>query len=690
MPGGFLVLLCSAVALAQLGPAPRDPFDTVLESYQEARVAGSFDQAAAHREQARALAAHTPPDSPRFAGHVQTVSQLYQGAGRHAQAQAILEDALARTAVLGPSHPIRLQLLEALAGFWQQDGNLLRAAAEREKIVAAMEAAPPQAGETPLDTNPPHWFGTAAFITGTITVHPMGAGRMLYGAPNIGRYQQLADLYRQLGRPEEATQMMAKARKLVQDNPGALAAFYEREGDLDQALAQYKRQAAQAAANPDAQVWELTGPWQSMANVYQRQERWQDAAAALEQAVNQLESSGKPEAPSQAISLRLQYARMLQRSGDIKAADQVYQALQAGTADEPGGMGFQVRQDYANYLADTNRGTQGTELLKDYMANHADLEPWQQSSLLWALSHTAERAGQKELAAEYQRQVEEQQRAMQAKQQPPGPLIGPDLQKAQAAANQGNLEEALNLGLHALASAAPARDRDQVPWQVTNLASVLAAKKAPEKAERLYHDLLPLVESWAVDDNGPLLQVRQQYARFVMAQRDRWGEAPAAIGRYQQAVVDANGPESSAMKQVIHLRLEFARARGAQAEAVRSAEDLLALEESLSGNTSQPYMHAARTAAGAFESAGNRERALAMHRQIVKIADLTLRADDLQRADVRMAAASVFASARQFDEAERLAGEAVTIAAGAKPPPPRVFAGQLEQIRRMKAAAESR
>jgi hypothetical protein len=187
----------------------------------------------------------------------------------------------------------------------------------------------------------------------------------------------------------------------------------------------------------------------------------------------------------------------------------------------------------------------------------------------------------------------------------------------------------------------------------------------------------------------PLIQAQQQYARFLIGQKDRWGEAPAAMERYRENLVLARGAQTSDLEQVMNLRIEFARARGAPAEAVQTAEELLAFEESLSGTTSTPYMRAAQTLANVYQSTGNPERAPALHRQIVAIADLTLNPNEAQRGFVRINAAFAFAKARQFDEAEGLANEAVAVGEGMRPPQTKLFAPQVEQIRRMKTAAES-
>lgn len=691
MPRGFLLVLCSTVAFSQV--PPREPFDIAVQSYWDARAGGNFEQAAARREEARRLLAQTPSDLPQFLGRVSTIAQIYQNSGRHAQSREVLQDALSRASSLGESHAIRIQLLNILANSWQQDGNLLKALSYREKAIAAQESAPP--GATPDASHPGKYYANG--IVGSIP----GGGRVAVSAavrsyPLPGRnannsymYQQLADLYRQLGRPEAVAKVVAKMRSLAQDDPSGLAAFYEGQGDLDEVIALYKKQAEHAAANPQAQLWEVIGPLQSIVMLYQREQRWEDAAATIELAVNRLESSGWPEARNRAVGMRLNLADLLQRAGQSQAAEQVYRTLLAQTANDRNGMQLQVVQAYANHLCDTNRAGQAEDLLKNNLVNRADLQPWQESNILFSLSEIARKAGRQGPADEYQRAGMEKQRTAQPQQPAEGQLIGPDLQKANAAVSQSNLDEGFNLALRAVASASFARDGDQVAWQIPSIAAALADRKAPEKGEQLYHELLSLAQMWSVDNATPLIQALQQYACFLIGQKDRWAEAPAVIERYREALVAAQGGETGELEQVMHLRIEFARARGAQADAVQSAEELLALEESLSGTTSGPYLRAAQTAANLYQSGGNLERALALHRQIVAIADLTLPANEAQRGSVRMNAAFAFANARRFDEAERLANEAVSVGERLRPPQTNLFARQLDQIRRMQVAAES-
>jgi hypothetical protein len=673
MPRGLLFVLCSSVLWGQ--GSRREPFDLAIQAYRDARASGDFGSARDRREEARHLLAQTSLDSPQLPNRVATVVELYRGAGWNARARTVVEEALSRSNSLGESDPLRIQLLSMLAYSWQQDGNLLRALSYRERIVAALEASPPAIN--PVTDGPANRAASHVVFSGGIQ------SALVRRANTAQGYQQLADLYRQLGRPETAAKVVAKMRSAIQDDPRSVAASYEREGNFDEALALYKKLAEQAAANPQDAI----GPLQSIAGLYQRQQRWDDAAAALEQAAGRLEAASTPGSQSQAVGIRLRTANLYQQAGQNQAADKIYQALLAESANnDRNGASMQVTQAYAQYLSNTKRVGLAEELLKSYLSNHQDLQPGQETSILFALSGIERNAGRNDLAEEFQQAGLKKQRALQpqnpAEEQPKRLLISPDLQKAQAALSQGNLDEAVNLTLNALGLASQARDSEQVGWQVANIAAGLAGRKALEKAEQLYRELLALVQSWSIDNTLPLIQAQQQYARFLIGQKDRRGEAPAAMERYRENLILTRGAESSELEQAMHLRIDFARARGARGEAVQAAEELLAFEESLSGVTSAPYMRAAQSAAGVYQYSGDVEGALALHRKIIGIADLTLSPNDAQRGAVRISAAFALAGARRFDEAERMAKEAVAVGEGMRPPR-REFAAQLAEIQRL-------
>jgi len=682
MQPALLLSLCSFIAAAQT--VTLDPFDRAMQLSQQARNQGNPAEAAARREEARNLLEQMPVSSPQWLGRVQNLAQSYQGSGRHVQARTVVQNALDRADALPQSNPSRVELLNMLAQFWQQDGNLLKALSFREKAIAAFEATPPGAAAQPPQRD------TAELVTFVGGFGGRFASRGRFGGLGTAYlYDQLASLYRELGRLEDAAKTVAKIRSLLQNDPGALANSYEQSGDLDQARALYRKEAEAAETNPKAQPGEIAGPLQSIASLYEREERWSDAVAALEQAAARLDAGGGEPFRSQAASVRLRIANLLQRAGQRQGAEQAYQTLLNRTAGDQPDLRIQVVDQYATYLSETDRGSQGMQMLKDFLANHSDLQPWQETNILFALSRVARQAGQKDLADEYQRVANEKQRAQQVQQAPAAPLIGPTLQSAQRAANEGHLEEAVNLALDAMASASSAPDGEQVAWQVPNLAAQLAGRKAPEKGGQLYRALFPSLESRAADNLQPLSQAQQQYARFLMGQKDRWEAVALAIDRYRDGVITAQGAETSGMVQVQQLRIELAQSKIAHEEAVQKADELLALEASLSGSTSAPYLNAAQTAANVYQSNGKLDLALDLHRQIVAIGDRTLQPGDAQRGFLRMNAARVFAAARQFDEAERLAEEALAIGQSLRPPRSDLFRGEMEQIRRMKADAQS-
>jgi tetratricopeptide (TPR) repeat protein len=173
---------------------------------------------------------------------------------------------------------------------------LLKAVAYREKATAALDTASSARSPAPGAHLPVSAQRSRLFVN--------VVGSLAEGQDHTYTYYELADLYQQLGRPDAAAAVLAKMRTLVQNNDAALASIYERQGQLDEAAAIYKKLAEQAAANPQSQPWQVAGPLQSLANLYQREQRYGEAAAALQQAVAALDASGKPEAHNQTISIR--------------------------------------------------------------------------------------------------------------------------------------------------------------------------------------------------------------------------------------------------------------------------------------------------------------------------------------------------------------------------------------------------
>jgi len=189
-----LYLACAGLALAQPSTS-REPVEAAIQAAGQARTGV---EAAAARDRALAALQQEPATSPRFGWWVQEISQLYQMAGWNAKARSVLEDALARTASRKDGGNLQALVLNFLAMAWQQDGNLLKTVGTVEQLAAVEESAPRKPA------------GSASVYYLRPGVKPDG----WYYFNTIETYSRLANLYRQLGRPEAIAALTAKARQL--------------------------------------------------------------------------------------------------------------------------------------------------------------------------------------------------------------------------------------------------------------------------------------------------------------------------------------------------------------------------------------------------------------------------------------------------------------------------------------------
>src|SRR5580692_4452417 len=126
---GLVYFLCAASLSAQIvRPEPQQaPIDALIQSYQSALNNANYDDAAAKRDQARALLSQVPVDDPQFANWAQRVSQIYDSGGLALQGRDVLEQALAKAGGLGQSSPARIAILDSIARSWAEDRNPLKA-----------------------------------------------------------------------------------------------------------------------------------------------------------------------------------------------------------------------------------------------------------------------------------------------------------------------------------------------------------------------------------------------------------------------------------------------------------------------------------------------------------------------------------------------------------------------------------
>jgi tetratricopeptide (TPR) repeat protein len=335
-----------------------------------------------------------------------------------------------------------------------------------------------------------------------------------------------------------------------------------------------------------------------------------------------------------------------------------------------------IVNSYANFLEQTNRVDQAERLLNDYQASHSSVEPGEQQTLMLALANVERLSRKPELAEEYQR------RAFTNQFQPADVGAADTMQRATEAFNAGKLDEAFNLTLQAIDSARGSLDLRRV----YRMASMLTSQQAPNKADEIYRRTISLSERWSPVAVEPQLTAQQNYANFLQYQ-GQFSEFEQAVERYSATLTTARGAGTGWLEDSLRLRATTLYRPETRQDALAASQELVALEESLSGATSEPYLLATETLANTMKISGDRAGALPLRRKIVTIADLVYGVNDSRRAALRVTAAMAYAREGQFDEAEALAKEAVAISQRIQPPQPGAFANELQQILQMKQAA---
>ena len=673
-------VLCSVIAVGQA--LPEDPFEVANQAYFQARQKGQYAAATAQRERMNQLLQAQAPDQPQFAGQAQRLAQLYDNDGMSATARTVLEGALARAEGANAKGQARASLLLPLASFWERDRNLLKSQASLEKAAAILEHTP--AVEEPAQKgNGAMGFVVNGRASAVFADRPgviSGAGPLLrwYGGAGfqsttglVSVYMQLADLYQRLGRRDQAGAVLAKIKALpAQPDNSNLAQYYQQHGDPEEAAAIYRKQMDEAASDPR----QMPFPAESLANIYQQMKRPDDAAAVLREAVTALDASGNSELAAQS-GLRQQLAMQLFQSGHAEAADQAFP-----TPVDNGPAAARLALNYASYLGASKRASQAEAFLADFLTGHPDLNTGEQANILFTLAGLARSAGDAKRAEEYQLEGE-QKRTI--KDPPPDVvLIGPVLQKAQSEASGRNTAGAIALVGQAITQSANAQDRETLARVGLSVANIVA-NKSPAQADELYRNVTEVTQSWSPDTMQPWLTAVEGYPRFLMsAQRN--AEAAPAIERYRSALKASRGADTGWMEEPLRLTVELERGRNSPQAAILPAQNLVALEETLDGPTSEPLYRAAETLAQLYGSTGDSARALPLYQQTVAIADAVFRADDPRRGQSRTNAARLLIAEHRPDEAEVLVLEAIdlrkTTPAGGRD----ALTQMLEQIRAMK------
>jgi len=622
-----------------------DPVDAAIQAVWQARRDGAPVDPA-QREEARQALAEAPISSPQYAAWAETIAQFYTSP---VQSRAVLEEALGRVEPLGKNSATRMNLLNALSDSWQQDRNLLQALACAEQAALIHPpAAPVSQGARFIAIN----------------------GAIRSDGNNSYAYRRLAELYRELGRPQDVETLIARIAASGASDP-FLASLYEREGRMEDAAKVYQRQ-VDGASDPQQSI----GALQMLSGFDARNQHFSDAIAALQKAIDTAAALPSTGMPNQSFWLRQDMARLLQQAGRTDDADALYQQLLAQSQSLPA-VNTQMLFSYANYLGSTNRAAQAQSILENFLNSGSSLEPWEQSNALFNLANLAQQSGNSDRAEQYRKRANDIQRSQNPMPNSPVPglTISGKLTEAFTAANAGKFDDALTLALEAIGAAPSARDRATLVSQASNLA-ITMAHKAPDAAQEIFDRLFAAVPAW--DDGSSLEPLHQNYVRMLLNQR-RWPEASRALEDYRDVLIADRGPGTGWLDQYYRMKIELAQTQGAKSDAATAAEEFLKYEATLNGDTSDPYLSALELAAPTIERSGSTGRALDLYRRSIAVIDLVTSPGDIRRASLRGNAALALARAGQFDDAEALARQAVAISG--------TTAWQLQQVLKLKAEA---
>jgi hypothetical protein len=339
---------------------------------------------------------------------------------------------------------------------------------------------------------------------------------------------------------------------------------------------------------------------------------------------------------------------------------------------------------YANFLSSSNRGAQALALLTTFRASQLGLEPMEDFRLLSAMANAARGLGDNEQAAKYDAELQAKQR-----EEMPDLLVVPVMDdlfgKAEAAASEGRIAEALGLAMQGLTAAGSAENREPVGWQIPAITSAMTAKGGNAAVEQLYAQALLAAESWVDDSLVPLLNLEQSRAGGLIQDPLRRGEARLWIDRYRELLVAARGSDSGTLAEPMRMSLQLEQARPAPVSAV-PALDLVAFEEGVNGGTSEPFLEALGALAETYQMNQEWDRVAGVRRRMVQIGDLAYEDGDVRRGQTRAELAMALAQMGRFVVAEQMALEAIAAGRGVRRTPGASFEGMLQQIRQMRAA----
>ena len=659
-----LALLAAPFRLPAQTPFRQNPVDAAIQAAWQSQP--NSQEQAARQDQARALFAGASPAEPQFGAWAQMLSQFYQNRGHNREARAILEDAIARAGAGGASNQTQAMLLTSLSDSWRQDGNLVKAAMYMES--ALQTATRP---EPPVTAAQAPGGATQAIVNIDFSRAPRVGYRY---SQEADYYSRLAQIYRMMGKKEKIAALAGKVRAFIPGYPSQIAAFYEQNGQLDAAAAIYREQVANTT-----EPWTALQARQALARILDLEEKPAEALAEYQQGIAEARASAEPAIANNAVWMSAQIGQAAIKAGVPQQAEQTFQELLRDQRFTQ--IKLQIVSNYSNFLLEMKRYGQAHDLLQDSLDN-GSLDPEQRANILHNLSYVAQTMGDPKAGDQYAAAA----RALQRVPDPDWNPAGPYFREAQTALNKNQIDEAYGLALDGIAHSRPA-DLQSMVWQVPTIAIGMVNHKQPAKGEELYRRLFAQLESNAANLQSRI-QAAQSYVPFLRMQPERRDQESAAIDEYERLLLEANGPDSGTLTEVLRMKLDAARARQQWQQGEAIARTWLEMEEGLSGVTSERYISVLQEAANIFRLGGQLPEVIALCRKSIGAADaLATPNTPWRRSQARMDTANALAAAHQFEEALALADESVKICEGKTSEAN--FVNQRNNILRMKKAWEA-
>jgi Tfp pilus assembly protein PilF len=382
--------------------------------------------------------------------------------------------------------------------------------------------------------------------------------------------QQVAELYGNVGRTEEARAILEDGLARGGDDPNLLESLsrtWEQDGNLLQAIAPAERALAAAESEPelaDLTIFSFRLPssmplaqfYQCLAHLYQSVGRKQEAEGVAarfaarakhdwtlgsmyqdlgetEKAASVYRAEADRAEPADRAGILNRLAGLYERNGQYaEAAAATEEAsgppcctraaarlwAKAGQRDKAEQIyesllsspdaSYDVWADYARFLTAGGQGGQAESLLQGYLDAHPSLDGGEKAQILIALGNALGRDREQTYLAQVPAALSHDQPA------PPPDLFS----QAREAFNSADFGAAVSLGLQAL-NRNPAETL-RAMWLVGELES----NQRPVEAGQLYSAILAAAQASAPDRPDPLLQVLKERADSLIRLR-RWPEA---------------------------------------------------------------------------------------------------------------------------------------------------------------------